>query len=221
MSKIVSRILIIPILGIIIPIMIPKKVNISDALFPKVRQRVLALLYVQPDLDFHTNEIIRLTDSGTGSVQRELENLAAAGLVNVKQVGNQRRYQANQEAPFFAELRSIILKTFGLADVLREALKPIAKQIHVAFIYGSIAKQEDTASSDIDLMLVGNNLTYADVFQRLEKAEVQLGRKINPTFYSALEWSSKYKKNNNFVIKILKQPKIFLIGTEDGLSKLR
>ncbi len=194
--------------------------TISDALFSKVRQRVLGLLYVQPDSDFHTNEIIRLTDSGTGAVQRELENLTGAGLVIVKQVGNQKRYQVNRDTPFFAELRSIVLKTFGLADVLRETLKPIAEQIRIAFIYGSIAKQEDTAKSDIDLMIIGKNLTYADMFQLLEKAEAQLGRKINPTFYSPSEWLRKNKDGNDFVKKILKHPKIFLIGTEDELVKL-
>lgn len=197
-----------------------KKITISDALFSKVRQRVLGLLYGQPDSDFHTNEIIRLTDSGTGAVQRELESLTGAGLVIVKQVGNQKRYQANRDTPFFAELRSIVLKTFGLADVLRETLKPIAKQIHIAFIYGSIAKQEDTANSDIDLMIIGENLTYAGMFPLLEKAESQLGRKINPTFYSPSEWLRKNKDGNGFVKKILEHPKIFLIGTEDELGKL-
>jgi predicted nucleotidyltransferase len=200
--------------------MTKKKINISDALFSKVRQRVLGLLYGQPDSDFHTNEIIRLTDSGTGAVQRELKSLASAGLVIVKQVGNQKRYQANRDTPFFLELRSIVLKTFGLADVLKEALKPIAKQIRIAFIYGSIAKQEDTAKSDVDLMIIGTDLTYADIFELLEKAEAQLGRKINPTFYSISEWLRKNKDKNNFVAKVLQHPKIFLIGTEDELVKL-
>ncbi len=201
--------------------MVQKKGNISDALFSKVRQRVLGLLYSQPDTNFHTNEIIRLTDSGTGATQRELESLTAAGLITVKQVGNQKRYQANRATPFFGELRSIVLKTFGLADVLKKALKPIEKKIRISFIYGSIAKQEDTASSDIDLMIIGKNLTYADVFQLLEKSETQLNRKINPTFYSALEWSRKIDESNHFVMKILKQPKIFLIGTENELTQLR
>jgi predicted nucleotidyltransferase len=197
-----------------------KKMTISDALFSKVRQRVLGLLYGQPDSDFHTNEIIRLTNSGTGAVQRELESLTSAGLVIVKQVGNQKRYQANRDTPFFMELRSIVLKTFGLADVLRETLIPITTKIRIAFIYGSIAKQEDTAKSDIDLMIIGTDLTYADIFELLEKAEAQLGRKINPTFYSASEWLRKNKDKNNFVIKVLQHPKIFLIGTEDELVKL-
>jgi predicted nucleotidyltransferase len=144
--------------------------------------------------------------------------LAAAGLIIVKQVGNQKRYQANQTTAFFADLRNLILKTFGLADVLREALQPIVKKIDVAFIYGSIAKQEDTVNSDIDLMIIGNDLTYADMFQLLEKSEAQLVRKINPIFYTSTEWLRKIKENNNFVRNVVKQPKIFLVGTESELQ---
>src|SRR5579883_1242610 len=194
--------------------MIKRKVNTLDALFPKVRQRVLGLLYCQPEADFYTNEIIRLTHSGTGAVQRELEHLTAAELIIVKQMGNQKRYQANRSAPFFSELRGFILKTFGLAEVMQELLKPASKQIHVAFIYGSIAKHEDTVNSDIDLMLIGKDLTYADIFRLLEKGELQLGRKINPTLYSLSEWARKYKEGNHFVTKVGNQPKIFLIGSE-------
>lgn len=194
--------------------------NISDALFSKVRQRVLGLIYGRPDADFHTNEIIRLTHSGSGAVQRELDNLAAADLVIVKRVGNQKRYQANRSACLYAELRSIVLKTFGLANILQDALKPIEKKIHIAFIYGSIAKQQDNAASDIDLMLISDKLTYADVFKLLEQPESLLGRKINPTFYSPLEWTRKHKARNNFIVKILEQPKIFLIGTENELIQI-
>ncbi|NDB62083.1 transcriptional regulator [bacterium] len=158
-------------MGIIIPIMRTTSPNLSNALFSKVRQCVLALLYGQADRSFHTNEIIRLTHSGTGAVQRELEKLAAVGLITTQSIGNQKHYTANCTSPLFKELRSIVLKTFGLADVLREALAPIASQIHIAFIYGSIAKQEDTATSDVDLMLVCDNLTYADLFKLLEDAQ--------------------------------------------------
>jgi len=212
--------LIIPIMSIIIPIMSMMQPGLSNALFSKVRQCVLALFYGQPDRSFHTNEIIRLTHSGTGAVQRELEKLTAVGLLTVQSIGNQKHYTANRTSSLFAELRSIVLKTFGLADVLREALTPIASQIHIAFIYGSIAKQEDTAKSDIDLMLVSDHLTYADLFILLEEPQVQLGRSIHPTFYSLAEWTKKRNASNNFLIQIIKQPKIFLIGTEDELNKL-
>jgi predicted nucleotidyltransferase len=197
--------------------MVRRKISISEVLFSKVRQRVLGLLFIHPETSFYTNEIIRQTDSGTGAVQRELESLTAAGLIIVKQLGNQKRYQANQEMPFYIELRGIVLKSFGLADVLKKALKAIEKQIRIAFIYGSVARQEDTADSDIDLMIIGNDLTYADIFHSLEKAEMQLRRKINPTFYTVSEWSRKTNEGNNFINKTLEQPKIFLKGSEDEL----
>ncbi len=198
-----------------------EKNTLSDALFPRVRQLVLGLLYSQPDQSFYTNEIIRLTDSGSGAVQRELQQLTAVGLVTLQVIGKQRHYQANQLSPLFAELRGIVLKTFGLADVILQALTPVASKIEIAFIYGSIAKQEDTASSDIDLMLICDNLSYIDVLPLLEQAQQQLGRKINPTFYSKEEWIKKVKIKNNFILQVLKQPKIFLLGMEDDLNKLR
>lgn len=196
-------------------------VGLSNILFSKVRQSVLALLYGQPHQSFHTNEIIRLTRSGTGAVQRELEKLTRVGLITMQPIGNQKHYQANQVSPLYSELRSIVLKTFGLRDILQQALDPVASQIYVAFIYGSIAKQEDTSTSDIDLMLICKDLTYADLFKLLEEAQGQLGRKINPTFYSPTEWSTKLKASNHFLIQVIKQPKIFLIGTEDELATFR
>lgn len=197
------------------------KNNLANVLFSKVQQRILTLLYSKPDCDFHTNEIIRTVHSGTGAVQRELKKMTAAGLVIIKFVGNQKRYQVNSTAPFFAELRGLILKTFGLADILRAALKPLVdKQIYFAFIYGSMAKQEDTANSDIDLMIIGDKLTYIDLFKLLQKAEKQLGRSIHPTCYTPSEWLHKFKNDNHFINQIIKQPKIFLIGIEDDFKKL-
>lgn len=192
----------------------------SDALFSKVQQRVLGLIFGQPESDFNTNEIIRLTHSGAGAVQRELEKLSADGLVIIKQVGNQKRYQANKSTPLYDEIRGIVLKTFGLADVLKNTLKSLfVKQVIFAFVYGSIAKQQETSKSDIDLMLIGDDLTYADVFKLLQKAEKQLGRTINPTFYSPLDWKRKNKEHNNFINQIMKQPKIFLKGNDHELKE--
>jgi predicted nucleotidyltransferase len=212
--------LIIPKKGIIIPIMSITHPKDSNPLFSKVQQQVLGLLYSQPDVDFHTNEIIRLTKTGTGAVQRELVQLTAAGILTVKQVGNQKRYQANHANPFFEELRSIVLKTFGLADIVKEAISPLADKIAVAFIYGSIAKQNDTAKSDIDLMIISEQLTYAEIFKFLGRAEEKLNRKINPLFYTPAEWTRKKNEQNNFIAQLLIHPKIFLIGTEDELITL-
>ncbi len=196
------------------------KTQLADALFSKAKQKVLGLLYSQPSHVYYTNEIIRLTQMGRGAIQRELANLSNAGLISVKNAGNQRQFQANQSCPLFTELRSIIIKTFGLADELLAALKPVIAQIEIAFIYGSIAKEQETVSSDIDIMLIGKDLTYADIFTAFTSAEKKLSRKINPTFYTSKEWHYKYQKKNHFICSITKQAKIFLIGTEDDLKKL-
>ncbi len=198
----------------------PKRPNLSDALFPKVRQQVLGLLFNYPGARFHTNEIIRLSGSGTGAVQRELEKLTHAGLITVELVGKQKQYQANQASLLFNELHSIVLKTFGLADILRHALEPVRRKIKSAFIYGSIAKNTDTANSDIDLMLITDKLTYAEIFPLLETPQQKLNRAIHPTFYSTKEWASKLKKKNHFVTQVVKQPKIFLLGDESELKQL-
>ena len=204
-----------PNMGTIIPNMGINKISIADVLFSKSQQQVLGLLYGQPDKDFYTNEIIRITNMGTGVIQRELSKLTSVGFISVRILGNQKRYQANRNMPFFLELRGIILKTFGLADVLVEMLKPLKTKIEIAFIYGSIARQEDTANSDIDLMIITNKLTYAELFKHIEKAEIKLNRKINPTFYTSSEWLQKKKSNNNFITQIIKLPKIFLVGAEE------
>lgn len=144
-------------------------VNASNAIFSKAQQQVLGLLYGRADSDFYTNEIIRLTNIGTGAVQRELTKFSQAGILTVKSVGNQKRYQANHHHPLFNELRSITLKTFGLANVLREAIIPLREKINIAFIYGSIAKQTDHAQSDIDLMIISDSLSYAEIFTLLDQ----------------------------------------------------
>lgn len=183
-------------------------------MFPKVRQRVLAVLFGNPGRSFYANEVIALAQSGTGAVQRELAALSEAGLLTVTRQGNQKHYQANAEAPVFAELRGLVLKTMGLADVLRAALAPLSPQIELAFVYGSVAKQQDTADSDIDVMIVSEDLGYADVFGALESATATLGRKVNPTLYTPAEKAKRISQDNAFVTRVLQQPKIWLIGNE-------
>lgn len=194
-------------------------IGLADALFSKVQQRVLGLLFVNADRSFYTNEIVRFVDSGIGVVQRELEKLASSGLVSVKKIGNQKHYQANRDAPIFDELRGIMLKTVGLADTLRLALLPLADRIQVAFIYGSIAKGNDTVHSDIDVLMIGTELAYADVYGALTPSEAQLGRPVNPSIYSMQELQRKLAEDNAFVSRVLEQPKIFLIGSADDLSQ--
>ncbi|MEX2147645.1 MAG: nucleotidyltransferase domain-containing protein [Candidatus Rokuibacteriota bacterium] len=196
----------------------PRSVGLGDALFAKVQQRVLAVLFGNPRRSFYANEVIGLARSGTGAVQRELGRLEASGLVTGTRVGKQKHYQANAASPVFEELRALVLKTFALADVLRAALAPVSKSIRAAFVYGSIAKGEDTAASDIDLMVVSDRLTYADLFGVLEEASGQLGRKVAPTIYSVKELSERMKQDNVFVTRVLAQPKVWLIGDDSDLA---
>jgi len=212
--------LIIPILGIIIPIMgTIMQTSIASALFTSSQQRVLGLLYGRADQSFYTNEIVRLAGMGTGAVYRELKKLAAAGLLTETKIGNQARYQANPDTPVFTELRGLIVKTFGVADHLRQALAPVANQIGVAVIYGSMARGTEDVDSDVDLLLITDALAYGDVFPLLSDAETALGRPVNPSIYGRAEWERKQHEGNSFVTRLLEQPKIFLIGTESDLSK--
>ena len=191
--------------------------SVADALFSGLQQRLLAVLFGQPDRSFYGNELLRLTGTGRGALQRELEKLVSADLVTVTPVGNQKHYQANAAAPIFAELRGIVMKTLGLADVLRTALNAVSDRIELAFVFGSVAKGTDIATSDIDLMVVTETLTYADLFEGLAAAEQVLGRKVNPTLYTSAALAEKVRTENSFVLRVLSQPKIFLIGTEDVL----
>jgi predicted nucleotidyltransferase len=197
---------------------VSRSTSLSDALFSTVQQRVLAYLFGQPERSFFATELIKLAGGGSGAVQRELARLADSGLVTVKRVGTQKHYQADPKSPLFAELCSIAQKTVGLAEPLREALAPLAKRITAAFVYGSVAKRSDTAASDIDLMVVSDSLTYADLYTAMEQATARLGRKVNPTVYSRREWAKRVKQKNAFVTRVMAQPKIWLIGAESDVA---
>lgn len=190
--------------------------SVANALFPKVRQRVLAMLFGTPDRSFYTNELIGLAQSGAGAVQRELADLASAGLLTVRMQGNQKHFQANAASPVFAELHGLVLKTMGLADVLRAALAPLAPQIERAFVFGSIAKQQDTAASDVDLLVVSDTLGYGELFGALESASQTLGRTINPALYTAADFRARLQGDNAFINRVMQQPKIWLIGQEES-----
>lgn len=192
--------------------------GLADALFAKVQQRVLGVLFGNSRRSFYANEVIGLARSGTGAVQRELARLEASGLVTVTRVGKQKHFQANAASPVFEELRALVLKTVALADVLRAALAPVSRRIRAAFVYGSIARGEDTAASDVDLIVIADGVTYADLFAALEEASGQLGRKVAPTIYSPKELSRRVKHDNAFVTRGLGQPKLWLIGGERDLA---
>ena len=189
--------------------------SIADALFPRVRQRLLAALYGHPQRSFYTNELVRLAESGIGGVQRELASLAACGLLTVSAKGNQKHYQANAQAPIFPELHAIVRKTFGVADVLRAALAPLASRIRRAFVYGSVAAGEAHGSSDVDVMIVADGLSLEEIFGVLAPVESALGRRISPTLYTEAEFAKRVKAGNPFLTKVLARPTLPLIGKVD------
>lgn len=149
---------------------------------------------------------------GSASLQRELNRLAAAGLVHAERVANLRRFQANPLSPVYDELVNLTRKTLGAEPLLREALQTLAPALEAAWIYGSVAKRTDTAQSDIDLMLVGHNLLLSTVMELLLPLETQLGRKISPTCYTPAEFDRRRAEPDSFVNRVLTQGIIPLIG---------
>jgi len=193
--------------------------GLSDLLFGQVRGRVLALLYGWADKAFYVRQIARHVHASAGAVRRELEKLAAVDLIVRTQVGNLVFYQVNQRHPVFAEMRALVNKTVGIFNVLRSALEPLAERVAVAFVYGSVARQEETAASDIDLMIIGQ-VELDDALARLSAPENTLGRAINPTVYSMSEFKKKLGDGNHFLGSVIDGQKVFLIGNEDELGKM-
>jgi predicted nucleotidyltransferase len=195
--------------------------SIGNVLFTKTQQKVLGLLFGKPDQSFYLNEITKLSQMGRGTIKRELERMEAAGIVVKKRIGNQNHYQANSECPVYSELMGIARKTFGVADVIKTALNSILDEVALAFIYGSVAKGEDTAKSDIDLLIVSNELTYSEVMERLLDSETSIGRPINPTIYNVDQIEKKLKQDNAFVSRVMEQPKIWIKEDEDVYRTIR
>lgn len=185
--------------------------SIGDALFTKAQQKLLALFFGQPDKSFYLNEVVRLAAMGRGAISRELNKLCESGLLVASKQGNQHHYQANRESPIFNELAAIVKKTFGVKGVLQAALAPLLPQLSQAFVYGSVAKGQDHAGSDVDVMLVGDDLSYSEVMQLLEAAESQLQRTVNPTLYSPQEFAERLAEGQSFLTKVMAQPRIDLL----------
>lgn len=191
------------------------RTSLAEALFSRVQLRVLTLLFGQPDRSFHASEIIRLAASGSGAVQRELKRLAGAGLIDVTASANRKLYRANRSSPLFDDLHGMIIKTSGLIEPLRAALQPLAKSIEAAFVYGSVARGGDKAGSDIDLMIIADDLAYGDIYKALQKAEDKLRRPVNPNLMTKREWRRKSADEGAFAAKIARQPRLFVIGEAD------
>ena len=177
------------------------------------------MLYGRADQSFFVRQIAREVHASVGAVQRELETLARIGLIVRKPLGSLVFYQVNQLNPVFSEMLALVKKTVGVFGVLQSALAPISERIAVAFVYGSVARQEETSASDVDLMIIGK-VALEDVLSSLSQVETALGRPVNPTVYSVPEFQSKLKAGNHFLKAVLNGKKVFLIGNEDELGQM-
>lgn len=191
------------------------RTGLADALFTSTQQRVLGLLFGQPDRSFYVTQVMELAGSGRGAVQRELQRLERANLMTAQRHGNQKHYRANQHSALFAEICSIVRKTVALKEPLTAAVKSLPGTVHLTLIYGSVAKRTDTSASDIDLLIVADGLTLEDVYTALSSAERLLNRKVNPTLYTSKEFKHR-RENNAFLKRVLSGPVIVLSGSIDG-----
>jgi predicted nucleotidyltransferase len=193
--------------------------ELSRILFGRTRGAILALLFGHADETFYLRQIVRASGYGLGPVQRELKLLTGAGIIKRTVRGRQVYFQANSDSAIFPELKSLIAKTSGVGDTLRNALSPVASLIKVAFVYGSIASGAETQRSDIDLLIVGD-VSFSDVVTKLQPAQKVLGRETNPTVYSNAEFRAKLREKSHFLASVLDGPKIYLIGDENELGRL-
>jgi DNA-binding transcriptional ArsR family regulator len=189
-----------------------------DALLPKTRQGVLAATFVQPERSWYISELARRLGVPSSSLQRELHDLTAAGILKSHRQGRMVYYQANAQSPLFSDLRGLLLKTVGLVDILADALRPLTPKIGVAFVYGSIASGQERSDSDIDLMVIGD-LSPVELAVPLRHARELLGREINPTVYSPAEFAKKRGAKDHFLTPILTKPRLLVLGGENELDE--
>jgi len=193
--------------------------DLSTLFFGTYRRQVLSLLLLRPDEAYHLREIARITGTQPGTLRREIEQLARAGVVEREKVGNLVRYKADPHCPIFEELQGILKKTAGMTDVLRDALSPLADRISAAFVYGSVARGVERRASDIDLMIIGA-VSFEEVVQALHPCQEQLRREINPNVYDPDEFGKKMRKKDGFLTRVMDGPRLFILGTDYDLEKL-
>ena len=195
-----------------------RKLTIAAALFSSTRQRLLAALLLNPRQPIYATELANLLGLRPSTLQRDLARFTAAGILTISRNGNRTYFQANEECPVFPELRSLLIKTSGLVDVLRSEIAPVAPKIKVAAVYGSIAAGTETSGSDIDLLVIGS-VKMIDLSPLLEKATGKLRRQINPSLYTPREFSQK-ARSSHFVKSMLAKPLLFIIGMDGDLEAI-
>jgi predicted nucleotidyltransferase len=191
----------------------------AAALFRKTRRQLLGWLFTHTDESFYVRELVRVSGAAVGAVSKELEELAAAGILRRTVRGNQVFYQSDSASPIFEELKSIFVKTAGIADQIRRALVSLADRITVAALYGSAARGGLRAPSDVDLLVIGG-VSFGEVVTALAGVQAALGREINPSVYSTREFRSKLRARHHFLTSLMKEPLQFVMGGPDDLERL-
>lgn len=216
-------------MGILHPIMgtkqntPPPRASLADALFPKVRQRVLAVLFDAPERSFYMGEVIALAHSGTGAVQRELAGLAAAGILTVQKLGNQKHYQANAETPIFEELRDVVGKSIGVVNVLRTVLTPLTGQISSAYVYDEAAITAGSTPPAVQVVVFSSGLGDGDgsatgaVAAAMQGAANTLARQVSFTLYTEASFATAVQSDGSLLKRLMQPSKTWLMGSEDQL----
>lgn len=196
-----------------------KKKDLAAVLFPGTKRKILALFFLNPDKEYYFSEVVRLTGTRQGVIQRELKNLAEAEILNAEKRGRQKFYSVNRRHPIFKDLRNVIFKTFGVIGKIREALEPLGNKIEFAFVYGSFARGQEVSGSDLDLFLVGK-IQLDELVGILSNVEQAIGREINPALFSAAEFKDKWSQKNHFLKSLARSEKEYVIGSEDEFRRL-
>lgn len=196
-----------------------RKKRLIDALFPKARRDILSATYGQPDRWWYLSEMARQFNTTPSSLQRELQSLVSSGILRQRPDGRRTYFQAESASPIFRELQGIILKTLGVEEALKEAIAKFGDRVAFAFLYGSVARQQEHALSDVDLMIIGS-VGLSELSPSLRKLEKKFGREVNATCYSPKEFRKKVEAENHFVKSLLRVEKIFLKGDKTALESL-
>jgi predicted nucleotidyltransferase len=193
--------------------------SLGALLLGRTRLAILALLVEAPERRLYLRQIVRLTGAAQGGVQRELAFLVRAGILSKTREANLAYFQANRTAPIYEELRGLVRKTAGTPELLRAALLPQAPSITRAFVYGSVARGEEGAASDIDLMVIGD-VSFFDVVAAVSPLQQALGREINPTVFDSSEYARRLRAKDPFLTRVEKQPRIDLLGGNDDARSM-
>ncbi len=190
---------------------------ILGALFPETRAKILSTLLLQPEKRWFLTELAQHLRTQPSSLQRELEALSKAGLLQQTKDGRRVYFKADTNSPVFSDLKGLLEKTAGMIPILREEVNAFGDRIQLAFLYGSTARSEESSESDVDLMIVGD-VGLSDLIPSLRRAERRFGRPINPTVYSSREFKTKARNHDHFLTTVLRGAKQFVKGNDDELA---